>query len=141
MDPMMGSSALVITASISSTSARELQSTHSNNKVHKQKSPRHLVRTRRSDDVHQGRTRRPARFPVRIRAYRLSTPREGRDESLVSFDLADTPSRFELPNAYRVIVGRGEKVFAIWVENEGSDPVIVTDLYVIYIKANHRTTK
>jgi len=60
----------------------------------------------------------------------------------VSFDLADTPSRFELPNAYRVIIGRREKVFAIWVENEGSDPVIVTDLRnFIIIKANHRTTK
>ena len=46
----------------------------------------------------------------------------------MSFDLADTSSCFKLPNAYRVIVGRGEKVFAIWVENEGSYPVIVTDL-------------
>jgi hypothetical protein len=46
----------------------------------------------------------------------------------VGFDLANTSSGFELPNAYRVIIGRGEKIFAIWVENEGSDPVIVTDL-------------
>lgn len=58
----------------------------------------------------------------------------------MSLDLADTSSGFELPNAYRVIVGRGEKVLAIWVENEGSDPVIVTDLRNL-IKANHRTTK
>src|SRR5216683_5836702 len=66
------SSALVIMASISSSSASELSLTY---KVHE--NPTYLVRTRRSNDIHQEGSRRPAPFPVRVRAYCLSTPREG----------------------------------------------------------------
>ncbi len=43
-------------------------------------------------------------------------------------NLANTSTGFELPDAYRMIIGCGEKVLAIWVEDEGTDPVIVTDL-------------
>ena len=43
-------------------------------------------------------------------------------------NLANTSTGFELPDAYRVIIGCGEKVLAIWVEHEGANPVIVTDL-------------
>jgi hypothetical protein len=46
----------------------------------------------------------------------------------MSLNLANTSSGFELPDAYRVIIGCGKKVLAIWVEHEGADPVIVTDL-------------
>jgi hypothetical protein len=57
----------------------------------------------------------------------------------VSFDLANTSSGFELPNAYCVIISRRKKVFAIWVEHESSDPVIVTDLFR-FSKAVHQKT-
>jgi hypothetical protein len=46
----------------------------------------------------------------------------------MSLNLANTSSGFELPDAYRVIIGCGEKVFAIRVEHQGADPVIVTHL-------------
>lgn len=57
----------------------------------------------------------------------------------MGFDLANTSSGFELPNAHRVIIGRGEKIFAIWMENKGSNPVIVTDLRRL-LTAKHRMT-
>jgi hypothetical protein len=38
--------------------------------------PRYLVRARGRNDVHQEGSRRPARFPVCVRAYCLPAPRE-----------------------------------------------------------------
>ena len=46
----------------------------------------------------------------------------------MSLNLANTSSSFELPDTYRVIIGCGEKILAIWVEHEGANPVIVTNL-------------
>lgn len=44
-------------------------------------------------------------------------------------DLPNTSSSFKFPNAYGVVVCCGEKIFAIGVKYEGTDPVIVTDLH------------
>jgi hypothetical protein len=88
----------------------------------------YLIRARRGNHIHEDRSGRAACLSVRIRAYCLPTPCEGRDKSLVCLNLANTSTGFELPDAYRVIIGCGEKVLAIWVEHEGADPVVVTDL-------------
>ena len=46
----------------------------------------------------------------------------------MSLDLADASSSFNFPNAYRVVVRCGEKILAIGVKYEGTDPVVVTNL-------------
>lgn len=45
------------------------------------------------------------------------------------FDLPNASSSFKLPDAYGVVVRCGEKIFAIGVKYEGTDPVVVTDLH------------
>ena len=51
----------------------------------------------------------------------------------MSLDLADASSSFKFPNAYRVVVRCGEKILAIGVKYEGTDPVIVADLHRVRV--------